>query len=159
MKSQQFCLGAVACAAWLVLAGCNPPATSRSYIGTTKDTDWPYRYRLAQTGGVWSGTIEHRDTDGWAFWDAMDIIEQNKSRIKFKARAGGPASFRPGWYLTLEITSPQGFSGMLTGDIFDSRMIGLSFTPSLAEPDGAANRSQPIRSDTNRTPPAPGSGR
>jgi len=158
MKFQQFCLGAAACAASLFLSGCNPPTTSRSYIGTTKDTDWPYRYRLAQTGGVWSGTIELRDTNGWAFWDTMDIIEQNKSRIKFKARAGNPASFRPGWYLTLENISPQGFSGMLTGDIFDSRMIGLSFTPSIAEPNGAANRSQPIPPGTNSASLPAGSG-
>src|SRR5436190_13339954 len=142
MRFQQFCLGTVACAACLFLAGCNPPATWRCYIGTSKDTDWPYRYRLAQTGGVWSGTIEHLDTNGWAFWDAMDIIEQNKSRIKFKARAGDPVSFRLGWYLTLENVSPQGFSGMLTGDIFDSRMVALFFTPLIAESDGQANGSQ-----------------
>jgi len=131
----------------------------RSYTGTTKDTDWSYRYRLAQTGGVWSGTIEHRDTNGWAFWDAMDIIEQNKSRIKFKARAGDPVSFRLGWYLTLENVSPQGFSGMLTGDILDSRMIALFFTPLISEPDGPANGSQPIRSETNQTSPTAGSRR
>src|SRR4051812_22131005 len=115
MKFQQFSLGAAACAACLFLAGCNLPTTSRSYIGTTKDTDWPYRYRLAQTRGVWSGAIEHRNTNGWAFWDAMDIIEQNKNQITFKAQAGDLTSFRPQWYLKLKNISPQGFSGMLTG--------------------------------------------
>ncbi|MEY2410433.1 MAG: hypothetical protein QOF48_3103 [Verrucomicrobiota bacterium] len=129
MKFQKFSLGAVACAAWLFLAGCNPPAPSARYIGTTKDADWPYRYRLAQTRGEWSGTIEHLNTNGWVFWDAMDITEQNKSTIKFKARIGDSASFRLGWYLTLGNISPQGFSGMLTGDIFDSRAIELFFTP------------------------------
>ncbi len=158
MTFQQFGLGAVACAACLFLAGCNPLATSVRYIGTTKDADWPYRYRLAQTGGVWSGNIEHLNTNGWAFWDAMDITEQNKSQIKFKARVGHDPSFQLGWYLTLQDISPQGFSGMLVGDIFDSRAIELSFTPSIAEPVGAANRSQPGRPDTNRTLPAAGSG-
>lgn len=159
MTFQQFILGAVLCAACLFLAGCKPSATSASYVGTTKDADWPYRYRLAQTGGLWSGTIEHLNTNGWAFWDAMDITEQNKSKIKFKARVGDDPSFRLGWYLTFESISPQGFSGTLIGDIFDSRAIELSFTPSIAEPADAANQNQPGRPDTDRTPWAAGSGR
>ena len=145
-------------AALLLIAGCAPPATPRSYVGTTKDTDWPYRYTLSQTNGAWAGTIERRGTNGWAFWDTMEIVEQQEHRIKFKARLGDTASFRPGWYLMWEKISPQGFSGMLTGDIFDSRMIELSFAPAVTEPDGAANRGQPVSSETNRTSAAAGPG-
>jgi hypothetical protein len=100
MKPRQFCLVAVACAPCLFLAGCNPPAASGRFIGTTSNADWPYRYRLAQTGGIWSGTIEHRDTNGWAVWDAMDITKQSKSQINFQARVADAPSFRLGWCLT-----------------------------------------------------------
>jgi hypothetical protein len=125
-------------AAILFIAGCGPSASPRAYVGTTKDTDWPYRYTLTQRGAVWSGTIDYRSTKGWEFWDTMEIVQQDTRKIKFTARAGDLPSFRPGWYLTLQNVSPGGFSATLTGDIFDSRMIGLSFTPPLrhAHPEG-----------------------
>jgi hypothetical protein len=90
----------------------------------------------------------------------MDIFEQNQSRIKFRAKTDERRDFRPSWYLLLNNLSPEGFSGMLSGDVFSgSRMIGLSFKPSDAEPNGTANRGQPVGSETNRASAAAGPGR
>ncbi len=144
----------------LLLGGCTPPVPVGSYVGTAKDTDWPYRYTLTQKSGLWSGTIEYHRTNGWVFWDAMEIVEQEKSRIKFKARLDDKNSIRAGWYLLLENVSSQGFAGDLAGDVFPgNRVVRLSFTPAITEPSGPANRSQPVGSDTNRTSAAAGSGR
>ena len=111
-------------AACLFLAGCKPPNAAHTFLGMTKETDWPYRYWLTETNGVWSGTVEHLDAGGWAFSDTMEITEQGADKINFKAQYG---PFKPGWYLTLKDVSPQGFSAMLVGDVFDSRAVTLTF--------------------------------
>jgi hypothetical protein len=131
----------------LLLVGYNPPIASRSYVGiVTDDTDWPYRYNLTRTNGVWSGSIDYRGTNGWVFWDTMEITRQDERDIRFRARVGERADLRLGWYLSLGTRTPQGFSAVLTGDMFDSRAIRLWFQPVTAEPGGAAGSA---RHDSN----------
>lgn len=138
MSTLRFLFGLTAC---LIVAGCSKSSTPHSYIGTAEDGDWPYRYTLTQMGERWSGIIEYRDAGGWIFWDAMDGVEYKESRIRFTAKADDSPGFRPGWNLVLNNVSPQGFSGLLTGDVFSgSRFIRLSFVPILTEQSAAANR-------------------
>ena len=122
--------------------------------------DWPYRYRITQTDGQWSGAVDLRVADGWVPWDTMQITEQKADWISFQALLGEPGKAIPlGWYLDLGDTSGQSFSARVTGDAFDSRAVELEFTRWNGEPDGPANGSQPIRSETKRTSSAAGSRR
>jgi hypothetical protein len=114
----------------LLLFGCTAPTGSHRYVGVAAhELDWPYRYNLVQTNGWWAGTIDRRDTNGWVFWDTMELTHQDAQAIRFKARVGDRADFHLGWYLSLGAVTPQGFSAMLTGDLFDSRAIELVFEP------------------------------
>jgi hypothetical protein len=150
--------------AFMLLAGCNNNPASGSYLGTVTDPPyrdegpWPYRYTLSQTDGVWSGSVEHRGSNGWVFLDSMHISEQNQSRIAFKIT--DESGLRSGWYLLLKDVSAKGFSGVLVWDLQPGdRARGLWFSPAIPEPNGAANRGQPVRSETNPTSSAAGPGR
>ena len=115
----------------LLCAGCNLSQAPRTFMGiATNRADWPYRYRITQTDGQWSGTVELRVPTGWVPWDTMHITEQEADRLSFKALLGEPGKAIPlGWYLDLGDTSRQSFSGRLTGDAFDSSAVDLQFTP------------------------------
>jgi hypothetical protein len=155
MNTLRPCLAVISC---LLLAGCISPVASHSYVGIAKnDTSWPYRYKLTNAGGGWSGNIEHRVPDGWVSWDSMEIVQQKEGEISFRALSGEPRKAIPlGWHLSLGHISDRGFSGRLTGDAFDSSAIEILFKPLNAEKSGPAN-GQPICSETNRTSSAAGS--
>jgi hypothetical protein len=96
-------------------------------------------------------------SNNWIQLDRMHITEQKADRISFSARSGGVSNAIPlGWSLDLRESHRETFSGRLTGDAFDSRFVELQFVRWKGEPDGPANGSQPIRSDTNRTSSAAG---
>jgi hypothetical protein len=146
--------------AFLLIQGCAPSTQSHTYLGTPdpKQLDWPYRYRLTRKSDVWSGAIEYRDTNGWVFWDTMEVVRQDKDGINFRARAGDSPDTRCGWSLGLKGAPSEGFHGVLVGDFFRNRAITLYFVRSDSELSGAANWGQPARSETNRAswPASPG---
>jgi hypothetical protein len=63
----------------------------------------------------------------------------------------------PGHYLNHESLRQVEISGHITIDVVDQNNVVRGLTTS--QPDGAANRSQPVRPDTNRTSAAAGSAR
>ncbi|MDR2189164.1 MAG: hypothetical protein LBE62_14160 [Azonexus sp.] len=123
----------------LLLIGCNPSPSvpSRSYVGMAgSDENWPYRYRVAQTNGVWSGCIERLDKNSWVFWDAMEIIYQREDQqITFKARSGEQQNIRQKWNILLGSITQQGFVAVLTDEPYGNQTIGLFFAPSTVTPN------------------------
>jgi hypothetical protein len=118
---------------------------TESFVGiATTQADWPYRYRISRTDGTWSGTVDLRVPGGWAHWDKMHITDQVPGKICFRVLYGESDKAIPsGWHLTLGDTRSPTFSGILTGDWWDSSFVELLF--STDEGNASERRSHPPR--------------
>ncbi|MEY4201195.1 MAG: hypothetical protein RLZZ265_2935 [Verrucomicrobiota bacterium] len=128
-----------ACLFW---AGCQKTQTPQVFVGVaTNRADWPYRYRISQRDGVWSGDVDLRGTnERWVPWEEMNITSQKANELTFRAAFGGPGRAMPAtWLLELGRVGDKGFPGKLTGDwvkAVGSRSIDLQFTVQKTGPNG-----------------------
>src|ERR1051326_5849724 len=119
----------------MLLIGWKQPPPNGKFLGTSTDPAWPYRYTLARTGGVWSGSIDYKTTNGWVLLDTMEIIKQDRAQIEFMTRIStndqpGFLVIRIPWLLNLKDESSNGFSGAIyAGPLSAGLMVDLSFVP------------------------------
>lgn len=121
----------------LLSTGYSSVKAPRSFVGTAANNeDWPYRYRITQDDGQWSGDVDLQLSNGWVQWDTMQISDQSEKRLEFSAAHGTPGKAFPfQWHLDLGDTSGDCFTGRLTGGAFYSSFIDLEFTPWNEEPE------------------------